>query len=87
MILELRATEDELRQRVVQRERLGRDASEATQQVLESQLRSGEGIAREEKNWTATLDSGQPMEASLLQLARDLMDNPDKFCQDLIFKA
>jgi len=82
IILELRATEDELRQRIVQREHLGRDASEATLQVLESQLRGGENIAPEEKHWTVTLNSGQPMDASLLRLAQGLMNNPDKFCQD-----
>lgn len=87
VILELHATEDELRQRIVQREHLGRDASEATLQVLKLQLHGGEGIAVAEKNWTATVNSGQPMEASLLRLASGLIDNPDKFCQDLIFKA
>jgi len=87
LILELHATEDTLRRRVVQREHLGRDASEATLQVLESQLRSGESIAAEENNWTAALNSEQPMESTLLRLAQGLMDNPDEFCQDLKIKA
>lgn len=87
LILELHAAEDTMRQRIVHREQFGRDASEATLQVLELQMRSGEGIAAEEKNWTATLNSGQSMEASLLRLAGGLMDNPDEFCQDLKIKA
>ncbi|MDP2785263.1 MAG: AAA family ATPase, partial [Sulfurimicrobium sp.] len=74
VILEMLATEDELRQRIVQREHLGHDASEATLQVLESQLRGGENIAPEEKHWTVTVNSGQPMEASLLRLAQGLMN-------------
>ncbi|BCB26904.1 hypothetical protein SKTS_17900 [Sulfurimicrobium lacus] len=85
MILELHAEENELRRRIVQRQNLGRDASEATLQVLEAQLRGGEGIAVEEKNWTTTVTSGPSMEADLLRLAEGLMDNPDEFCQDLIF--
>jgi len=87
MILELHVDEDTLRQRILQREHLGRDASEATLQVLEAQLRGGEKITQEEKNWAATLNSGQPMETTLLRLARSLIDNPDKFCQDLKTKA
>ncbi|MEN6585793.1 MAG: AAA family ATPase, partial [Sulfuricella sp.] len=87
MILELHAEGGELRRRIVQREHLGRDASEATLQVLEAQLRGGEGIAKEERKWTATVTSGPPMEADLLWLAEGLMDNPDEFCQDLIFRA
>ncbi|MFN3397284.1 MAG: AAA family ATPase [Sulfurimicrobium sp.] len=85
IILEMRATEDTLRQRVVRREQVGRDASEATLQVLESQLRGAENITPAERGWTATVNSAPSMKASLLRLARGLMDNPDKFCQDLIF--
>lgn len=83
-ILELRADKAELRQRIVQRERLGQDASEATLQVLESQLRIGENIAPEETARTVTIDGSQPMEACLQILVQGLMDNPDKICQDLI---
>ncbi len=85
LILELRASEQTLRQRIEQRERHGRDASEATLQVLELQLQGSEPIAPEERAWTVTLDSDDSLEASLHTLSIRLMDNPDKFCQDLKF--
>lgn len=82
VILELRAEADELRRRVARREELGNDASEATLQVLEMQLRRGEGISPEERRDTVTLDSGAAMEAGIGRLARRLLDNPDGICQD-----
>lgn len=85
LILELRAGEQVLRQRIVQREQDGRDASEATLPVLEQQLRGGEAVAPEERAWTITIESETPVEALLHPLAIRLIDNPDKFCQDLKF--
>lgn len=85
LLLELHAGEQVLRQRIRQREKHGSDASEATLQALEQQLRGGEIITPEERAWTVTLDSGTSLEAPLHSLSLRLMDNPDKFCQDLTF--
>lgn len=81
-ILELDAEADELRRRVAQREAQGRDASEATLQVLEKQIQNGERIVPEERPSVVTLESGEAMEAGLNALAQRLMDNPDEICQD-----
>lgn len=85
LILELRAGNQTLRQRIEQRENHGNDASEATLQVLEQQLHGSEAITPEERAWTVTLDSEASLEAPLHSLSIRLMDNPDKFCQDFIF--
>ncbi len=82
IILDLQASKDVLRQRITQREQQSCDASEATLHVLDSQLEGSEKLTPEELTWTLTLVSGSAMENSLQSLARGLMDNPDKICQD-----
>ncbi len=84
VILHLQADAATLRQRITERQVSGRDASEATLQVLELQLRDSEGLTHEEAAATWTLDTEHPATAStaLQKLARQLMDNPDKICQD-----
>jgi len=81
-VLELRAGANDLRNRIMARAQAGSDASEATLEVLENQLRHAEPIAPAEQAWTVTLDSGPGMEAALQSLAQTLMDPPDGFCQD-----
>ncbi|MDP1896942.1 MAG: ATP-binding protein, partial [Sulfurimicrobium sp.] len=83
-ILHLQADETTLRQRIAGRQELGKDASEATLQVLEQQLRNSEELTREETTSTWVIDTQHPDAASaaLQKLAMQLMDNPDKICQD-----
>ncbi len=83
-ILHLQADEATLRQRIAGRQELAKDASEATLQVLELQLRSSEELTREETFSCWVIDTEHPEAASavLQKLARQLMDNPDKICQD-----
>ncbi|MDO9188318.1 MAG: ATP-binding protein, partial [Sulfurimicrobium sp.] len=83
-ILHLQAEEATLRQRIASRQDQGKDASEATLQVLEQQLRSSETLTAEEAASAWVLDTEHPDAASaaLQKLALLLMDNPDKICQD-----
>ncbi len=83
-ILHLQADETTLRQRIAGRQELGKDASEATLQVLEQQLRNSEELTREETTSTWVIDTQHPDAASaaLQKLAMQLMDNPDKIYQD-----
>lgn len=84
LILHLEATPDILRQRIGAREQHGKDASEATLEVLEMQLRGSEALTPEEASGTFVLDTEPPEQAriTLQALAGRLMDNPDKICQD-----
>ncbi|PWB52666.1 MAG: aminoglycoside phosphotransferase [Nitrosomonadales bacterium] len=84
IILHLHADEATLRQRIAGRQELGKDASEATLKVLELQLQGSDELTREEAASAWMLDTGHPEAASaaLQNLARQLMDNPDKICQD-----
>lgn len=85
IILELQVGEAVLRQRITQRELQGCDASEATLHVLDVQLQGSDALTQEERMRTLTLVSGNAMENSLQTLARGLLDNPDKICQDYKF--
>jgi predicted kinase len=73
-----------LRQRIAGRQELGKDASEATLKVLELQLQGSDELTPGEDAATWVLNTGHPEAASaaLQELARQLMDNPDKICQD-----
>lgn len=84
IILHLQADETTLRQRITSRQAMEKDASEATLQVLDLQLRRSEELTAGEAASTWKLDTGYPEAASaeLQKLARQLMDNPDKICQD-----
>ncbi|MFA5242415.1 MAG: AAA family ATPase [Sulfuricella sp.] len=84
IILHLQADEITLRQRIDGRQAMEKDASEATLQVLDLQLRSSEELTAGEAASTWKVDTGHPETASavLQKLARQLMDNPDKICQD-----
>lgn len=84
VILHLQADNTTLRQRISGRQEQGKDASEATLQVLERQFQNSEGLAPEEIASTWVLDTEHPKlaSASLQKLAQLLMDNPDKICQD-----
>jgi hypothetical protein len=84
VILHLHADEATLRQRIAGRQELGKDASEATLKVLELQLQGSDELTPGEDAATWVLNTGHPEAASaaLQELARQLMDNPDKICQD-----
>jgi aminoglycoside phosphotransferase family enzyme/predicted kinase len=84
VILHLQADETTLRQRITGRQESGKDASEANLQVLELQLNNSEGLTTEETASTFVLNTEHPeaARAALQELARQLMDNPDKICQD-----
>ncbi|MFH1494879.1 MAG: AAA family ATPase [Pseudomonadota bacterium] len=84
VILHLQADETTLRQRITGRQESGKDASEANLQVLELQLNNSEGLTTEETASTFVLNTEHPeaARAALQKLARQLMDNPDKICQD-----
>jgi aminoglycoside phosphotransferase family enzyme/gluconate kinase len=73
VIMELTAEASVLRRRVVSRQELGRDASEASLAVLERQLADREALSEEERAHTLTVDSsaGLPsMDECLRQLHR-----------------
>ena len=84
IILHLQAGETTLRQRIAGRQEQEKDASEATLQVLELQLQGSDELTPEETASTFVLDTEHPKttRAALQKLARQLMDNPDKICQD-----
>ena len=75
-ILDFRAPEALLRERVARRSRLGGDASEATLAVLEHQLGAAAPLADDERGNTVVIDaSGLPSPARIVQL---LTPSPDK---------
>lgn len=85
LILELLATPEVLRERVARRAQLARDASEATLDVLELQLRNSEALAADERAISVMLESGSGLGTAVHALATRLMDNPDEICQDCAF--
>lgn len=84
LILHLQADEAALRQRIADRQMTGKDASEATLQVLERQLQRNEGLTSEEaaSTWLLHTEQADAAHSSLQKLAWQLMDDPDKICQD-----
>ena len=58
LIIHCTADNDILRQRIVRREKLGRDASEAGLKVLEHQLQNQEPLVQEELQYSMTIDTG-----------------------------
>ncbi|MBZ0105930.1 MAG: AAA family ATPase [Sulfuricella denitrificans] len=82
--LHLQAGKVTLRQRIVGRQATGRDASEATLQVLERQLLVSEALTSEEtaSSWMLDMEHPEAARAELSRLASQLMDDPDKICQD-----
>ena len=59
-ILHLQADEATLRKRIAGRQKIGKDASEATLQVLEQQLQNSEELAHEETASTWVIEYGTP---------------------------
>lgn len=57
LILDFHAPETELKQRIIQRQQLGNDASEATLAVLEHQLKTAQALTDEELKTTIRVDS------------------------------
>lgn len=69
-VLDFTADEDVLRERVVKREREGKDASEATLEVLEIQARNREPLAPDERGHAVTVDTNEPAPLSkILEMA------------------
>lgn len=83
-ILHLHAEKPTLRQRIIGRQKSEKDASEATQQVLEQQFQNSEELTREEiaSSWVINTEHPDTASTALQELARQIMDNPDKICQD-----
>lgn len=65
-ILALEADPDTLRQRIRQRQAVGRDASEADLAVLESQLQQHDPLDPAENRHTLRIDTGRPLDAGEL---------------------
>jgi uncharacterized protein len=66
IILDLRASETALRNRLAERNRAGRDASEADRAVLEGQLATQEPLDPEEREDTLTVDTENPASVDTL---------------------
>jgi uncharacterized protein len=66
VILDCTASPSELRRRVVVRDRAGRDASEATLDVLEHQLRTHEPLDEAERRAAVTVNTSRPIDYAKL---------------------
>jgi aminoglycoside phosphotransferase family enzyme len=66
VILDFKAAESHLRERVAARERTGRDASEATLAVLERQLATQEALTADERAAALEIDTGLPVDGASL---------------------
>ncbi len=84
IILHLHADKPTLHQRIIDRQKSEKDASEATRQVLEQQVQNSEELTHEEiaSSWVINTEHPEAGSSVLQKLARQLMDNPDKICQD-----
>ncbi|MEM6676059.1 MAG: AAA family ATPase [Planctomycetota bacterium] len=69
VVLACVAPDDVLRDRVARREAEGRDASEATLEVLEHQLRSYEPVEGDEAEQAVVVDTTRPLDAAALARA------------------
>lgn len=67
VIVDYRADTVTLRQRVLARERLGTDASEANLAVLERQLETREPLGADERPWVFRFDAGRSLDAPRLR--------------------
>jgi predicted kinase len=68
-ILDCTAPVAELRRRIAERDRAGRDASEANQAVLEHQLSTQEPLDRAERRSTVVVDTRKPVRYEALAAA------------------
>ena len=66
LILEVRASEDVLRERIKDRAEMGKDASEANLSVLDHQMAHAEPFSPDERPFVFCIDSEQPLPPSTL---------------------
>ena len=76
VILDFHAPAELLRRRIVERERAGKDASEATLAVLERQLAGAEPLSAAENAWSMRIDTCRELAPAALFLAlQSLLEN------------
>lgn len=66
VILDLKASEDTLRSRIHDRLKQKNDASEATREVLQNQIRNQEPLTPDEEGFTVCIDTEKPVDVERL---------------------
>ena len=73
-ILDCRASDAEIRRRLIRRQQLGRDASEAGIEVMESQLKNRQYLSEEEMQNAVIFDTEKLNENVLLELVNQMLE-------------
>ena len=68
VILDLQASEDTLRSRIMKRAEKGKDASEATLEVLQHQITTNEAITASEVQYTIQVDMEKKLDSAAVKL-------------------